>query len=48
MREETILIPKEVTQETQNKLEELTKAFGSNKKMNLYLLMNLLKKQLDE
>lgn len=48
MREETILIPKEVSEETQNKMEELTKSLGSNKKLNLYLLMSLLKQQLDE
>jgi len=48
MREETILIPKEVSEETQNKIEELSKTLGSNKKLNLYLLMSLLKKQLDE
>lgn len=48
LREETILIPREVTGKIENKLEELTKSLGSNKKMNLYLLMSLLKKQLDE
>jgi len=46
--DETILIPKEVHEETQKKLDILEKSMGENKKINLYLLLNLLKKQLDE
>lgn len=48
MREETILIPREVSEEVHKKMGELSNSLGSNKKMNLYLLMSLLKKQLDE
>lgn len=48
MQEETIMIPKEVAQETEQKLQSLEKFLGRNKKMNLYLLMSILKKQLDD
>jgi len=48
MLEETLLIPREVSEEVDNKLKELSKSLGTSKKMNLYLLMSLLKKELDE
>lgn len=48
LQEETILIPKKNTEEYKNKIKELSKSLGSNKKLNLYLLMTLLKDQLDD
>lgn len=46
--EETIVIPKEVSVDLDKKLKELKGSLGINKKMNLYLLMTLLKKELNE
>jgi len=46
--EETIMIPKEVHENTQKKLDEMMKSMGENKKINLYLLVSLLKEQLNE
>ncbi len=48
LQEETILIPRETLEKTQKKLKELGNSLGTNKKLNLYLLMTLLKEQLDE
>jgi hypothetical protein len=48
LQEETILIPKKDKNKLENKLQELSKYLGSNKKMNLYLLTTLLKQQLDD
>jgi len=48
LQEETILIPHKDQKEIKQKLKEVSKSLGSNKKMNLYLLTNLLKEQLDD
>ena len=48
LQEETIVVSKDNSQEYQKKLKELTESLSTNKKLNLYLLTNLLKQQLDD
>lgn len=48
LREETILIPSKDLKGMEKKLNQVSELLGTNKKVNLYLLTTLLKKQLDD
>lgn len=48
LQEETVLVASMDKKELDKKMQEVSKSLGSNKKMNIYLLTALLKKQLDE